>query len=265
MTRTTTKYGIFGIAAIVAILSVSIVAIALSQSAVAAPANKTMIGSYHMEIIPDTDGWETIVAGKIKTSSPSDLIVSHNQECAIHTGLNLDDSFEMATSVIREDVRLVVDGQIVPATFGDPVTPPDDTTGNDDKTTEGAITMCGRAYQIETNLLSTVLELCGQHDECTETEIFFDSYIRTKQAHSWDWVVLNVGSGVHDIEIQAKLVKALEGMKTGSTKAKGKADNSADCTVDVPPVDCVDTILELGKRNLIVVENKLDTWQTLGP
>jgi len=262
MKTITTKYRTFGLVAIVAILTVSMVAMALSQSAVAAPANKTSIGETELSILPDTADWVTIVKGTIKTSTPSDLIVSHNQECAIHTGLNLDDSFEVGTSSIREDVRLLVDGKIVPATFGDPIT-------GDGLDGEGQITMCGRAYHIDTNVLSTLLGLCkafeggGGDFVCPDT-VFFESYIRTKQAHSWDWVVLNVGSGVHDVEVQAKLVKELEGMKTGSEKAKGKAtDSGPACADGDPPEDCVDTILEVGKRNLIIVEDKLATFQTL--
>jgi len=262
MTKTTTKYGTLGVAAIVALVAVSILAYGLSQSAVAAPANKTMIGEYHMMGVPNNSTWTTIISGLVKTSTPSDLIVSHNQECAIHTGLNLDESKEEATSAIREDVRLVVDGKIVPATFGDPIT-------GDGVDGEGQITMCGRAYSIDTNVLSTLFDLCEVVVNGLETtyvcpdEIYFDSFIRTKQAHSWDWVVLNVGSGVHTVEIQAKLVNSLDGLEkdTGNPqKAKNKADDSGTCSTNND--NCVDTVLELGKRNLIVLEDKLSTWAT---
>jgi len=263
MTTTKTKYRTFGLAAIVAILTVSMVAMALSQSAVAAPANKTMIGDAELIAIPyqgeDEDGWTTIVSGEIKTSTPSDLIVSHNQECAIHTGLNLDERTEEATSAIREEIRLRVDGTVVPATYGD--------TEEKNGDQYGLITMCGRAYHIDTNVLSTLFDLCqvvagieGVAFECPD-EIFFDSFIRTKQAHSWDWVVLNVGSGVHTVEVQAKLHYSLEAIGDGEKK-KGKATDSGVCPTNDD--NCVDTVLELGKRNLIVIEDKLSTWQTLG-
>lgn len=258
MTTTLTKYGMFGIVAIAALLMISVVAYN-AQTAIAAPANKTMIGDADLVAIPNTAGWTTIVSGTIKTSTPSDLIVSHNQECAIHTGLNLDEGTGEATSAIREEIRLVVDGTVVPATFADPHTSAPDQFG--------LITMCGRAYNMDTNVLSTLFDLCeavegieGVTYECPD-EIFLDSYIRTKQAHSWDWVVLNVGSGEHVVEVQAKITKALEAIGNGSGK-KGKSNDSGTCPTNDD--NCVDTVLEIGKRNLIVVEDKLATFQTLG-
>jgi len=240
----------FGIAALVAVLAMSTVAIALSQSAMAAPANKTAIGSGSMGAIADSDGWTTIVAGTIKTSTPSDLIVRHNQECAIHTGLNLDQDNEKATSAVREDIRLLVDGVVQPATYGDE---------------DGIVTLCGRAYHIDTNVLSTVYDLCAfaesldldgdgvpdNTEVCESDEIYFDSYIRTKQAHGWDWVVLDVGSGVHTVEVQAMLFNELDDLTNGK---KGKANDSNN--------DTVETILEIGKRSLIVTESKLATGST---
>jgi hypothetical protein len=202
MTKTTTKYGIVGITALVAILAMSTVAIALSQSAIAAPANKTVMGSGDIGALASSDGWYSIISGTIKTSDPSDLIVNHNQECVIHTGLNLD---------------------------------------------------------------STVWELCSflegeegfdRDDICSADEIYFDSFIRTKQAHSWSWVVLDVGKGMHDIEVQAKLFDELDAVDGKTTGKKGPATDSGDSTVD--------TILEIGKRNLIVSEEKLATGSTLG-
>ena len=98
MTKTTTKYGI---AALVAILAMSTVAIALSQSAVAAPANKSSFGGGGVGAIASDGSFHTIVAGQIKTSTHSDLLVTHNQECTIHTGLNLDKNNQDLTSAVR--------------------------------------------------------------------------------------------------------------------------------------------------------------------
>lgn len=249
---TTTTYGVIGIAALVAVLAMSTVAIALSQSAVAAPANKTVMGSGSMGAQIASDGWQTIISGTIKTSTPSDLVISHDQECTIHTGLNLDQDNEQATSAIRQDIRLVVDGKVVPATYGDK---------------DGIVTLCGRAYHIDTNVLSTVYELCnwaesldldlnGEPDNtevCTADEIYFDSFIRTKQAHGWHWIAIDVGSGEHTVEVQSMLVNELDGVENQNGK-KGPAKDSGDSTVD--------TVLEIGKRNLIVTEEKLASGTT---
>ena len=86
----------------------SVAAYDFADAAKGGPANKTSvgdnpgIGSNLMVAVSPTDGeyWYTIVYGTIKTSSTSDLVVSHNQECAIHTGLNLDQNIELATDTV---------------------------------------------------------------------------------------------------------------------------------------------------------------------
>ncbi|MGD2107453.1 MAG: hypothetical protein PVH93_07590 [Nitrosopumilaceae archaeon] len=247
-----TKLGVSGLVALVAVLAISTVAIAFTQSVSAAPANKTVIGSGLIGAQIASDDWQTIISGTIKTSTPSDLVISHDQECTIHTGLNLDQDNEQATSAIRQDIRLLVDGEVVPATYGDE---------------DGIVTLCGRAYQMDTNVLSTVYDLCNwaesldldgdgvadNADICSDDEIYFDSFIRTKQAHGWHWIALDVGSGEHSVEVQSKLINELDGVGNQNGK-KGPAKDSGDTTVD--------TVLEIGKRNLIVTEEKLATGTT---
>ena len=226
----------FGLS-ITAILTVALIATNFSMVS-ADPANKTTFGSSQVGVLAANTDWYTITATTIKTSSPSDLIVQHNQECTIHTGLNLDQDIEKATSAVREDIRLKV-------------TRADGTTeyvsavpGTDD---DGIITMCGRAYDLD-----------GEPDNaevCEGDEVYFDSFIRTKAAHGWDWIVLDLGSGTHLVEVQAKLVSELDAIGDGKGK-KGKTTNGCDSLVEVCPVD---TILEIGKRNLIITEEKLAT------
>ena len=229
-----------------AILAISLVAFNMTY-VIAEPANKTTYGDTTIGALSAQSEWMPISSATIKTSTPSDLRISHNQECTIHTGLKLDQDNEQATSSIREDIRLRIltaDGEnrIIPAVPGT----------NDD----GEITLCGRAYHIDTNVLSTVWELCqfvegedGLDTEvCSGDEVYFDSFIRTKQAHSWDWIAMNLGSGTHTVIVEAKLVNEMDSVDDGKGK-KGNAKDSDDSTVD--------TLLEIGKRNLIVVEDKL--------
>jgi len=258
--KTTTKYRTFGVAAIVAILSVSLVAIALSQSAVAAPANKSAFGGEGVGAIAPDGAWHSIVNGTIKTSTPSDLLVTHNQECTIHTGLNLDKTNQDLTSAIREDVRLLVLTEGQPDRYINPV--PLYPEGQ----TYAAVTMCGQAYHIETNILLSIFKLCafteglGLGNVCTEDDPIFNSYIRTKAAHGWSWVVPNLGQGEHTIVVQAQLYKELDAVGDGSGK-KGPAKDTSkdvDCTNEAGN-DCVDTILEIGKRSLIITEEKFSS------
>jgi len=258
---TTAKYKTFGIVALVAILAVSTIAIALSQSAVAAPANKSAFGGQGVGAIAGDGQWHTIVQGQIKTSTPSDLLVTHNQECSIHTGLNLDLDNEDVTSAIRQDVRLKVTGADDVVRYINPM--PLGTEGNSTDAGDTAVTMCGRAYHIDTNILSTIFDLCeftkmlnNGTVVCTEGDPIFNSYIRTKSAHGWSWVVPNLGSGIATIEVQSQLYDELDGLKTSNEKGSKKASNTDPCDSGTA---CVDTILEIGKRSLIITEEKFSS------
>jgi len=251
----------------------------------------------------DTDKWSPVVSGTIKTSSTGDLIVSYNEECAIHTGLKLNQEVQQLTSAVRQDIRLVIGGSIDSET-GYPAVDPDtgdiidgkvipSVYGDTDSTDPyyGVITMCGRAFSIDTNLLSTVADICNSENVtgvCDADgmpgqikEIFFDTFIRTKQAHSWDWVVLDKGAGDHLVTIQSRIYYGIDGLNpqdwdVGSKSVWEEATSSMEsCMKDSdPPPDgaafdtmtrgCVDSILEVGKRGIIVQVDKLPVGTTYG-
>jgi len=226
-------------------------------------ANKTVIGEPLLNVIPDMASWQTIIAGTIKTSTNSDLIITHFQECAIHTGLKLDIQNENLSSVVRENVRLLIDDVVVPASFGENATDNDEVDG-----TFGVVTMCSRAYSIDTNVLSTLNATCQNGIGPCPTDIFFDSYIRTKQTHGWQWIVLNVGANnettEHTVKIQARTFATIDGMTMGSEEAKNEASDSGSCMEDGTERGCVDSILEVGKKVLIIEEDKLAVGAHLG-
>jgi hypothetical protein len=259
MKNSTTK---FGIVALVAILTVSTVLVALSQEVVAASANKSAFGDNTIVAIPDTNTFQTIASGTIKTSTPSDLLVRHDQECAIHTGLNLDTTNDDVTSAIREEVRLrVTDADGTNERFISPVPlGPEGTTDTDEDSTV-SVTMCGRAYHIDTNVLDAILELCAIAEDtdpdtqtvtCDDSEPVFNSFIATKAAHGWSWVVPNLGQGDHIIEVQAKLFNDLDNISgKGGPKHEQKCNDGS--------LDCVDTMLSIGKKSLIITEEKFSS------
>ena len=261
---TTTKYKTFGIVALVAILAVSTVLVALSQPAAAAAANKSAFGDDTVAAIPDFVEFQTISSGMIKTSAPSDLLVRHDQECSIHTGLNLDLDNEDATSAIREEVRLKVfdldeNEEEVNVRYISPVPLGGETSIEADAE---SVTMCGRAYHIDTNILTKIAELCmiaegvdttQQEVDCDDTDPVFNSYVASKAAHGWSWVVPNLGSGEHHVDVQAKLFNELDNI---SGKGNPKHDNKCEGTQDA---SCVDTALLIGKKSLIITEEKFSS------
>ena len=259
----------FSIVAIAALMIASVAAYNLAEAAPnkgggdkdgGGPANKTMIGKSTLTgvLLPTDDmSWTTIMSGTIKTSTNSDLVITHFQECGIHTGLKLDRGQQEGTSVIREDVRLLVDGTVIPAAFGDDVS---DSTDND----RGAVTLCGRGFHIETNILENIDSNCEAiagilmiEPDCDPS--FFNTFIRTKQTHGWQWVALNVGqysdSMDHYVEVQARTVTMLDGLEPGTEDWQKEISDSGSCLDGSG--ECVDTFLAIGKATLIAVEDKL--------
>lgn len=186
--------------AAVAVSAVLVMALAVSivprlVTAESQPANKmavagsavvaqsTSLGS------SDNSGWTTIMAGTIKTSNPTDLVIQHTQECSIVTNVKLSSNGGTTeSSTAGQKVRVLIDGQPVPVFSGD----------------DGEVTFCDRAFKIETNILHQIQDLCTvTNSTCDES--YFNAYLSTKSAHGFNWIALNVGSGVHTIEIQSLL------------------------------------------------------------
>jgi hypothetical protein len=124
--------------------------------------------------------------------------------------------------------------------------------------------MCGRAYHIDTNILTKIAELCALAEdnfnttnandvECDDTDPVFNSFIASKAAHGWSWVVPNLGSGEHYVDVQAKLFNELDNI---SGKGNPKHDNKCEGTQDA---SCVDTALLIGKKSLIITEQKFSS------
>lgn len=134
----------------------------------------------------------------IKTSTPTDLIIYHTQECSILTNVALSSSGkgsnadQTSTSVGHEEVWVEMDGKPIPVS-GYPS--PDN----------GHVTFCDRSYSVTTNILNQIQMLCSQQVNNTCTESNFTSYINTKSAHGFNWITLNVGSGTHTITVKAHL------------------------------------------------------------
>ena len=229
-------------------------------------ANKTMMGIPYLSVQPNTNEWQPIISGTIKTSTTSDLIVTHFQECAIHTGLKLDGDFQSATSVVREDIKLVIDGKTIPASYGDSPYNEDGSVNEN----YGIVTMCSRAYQMDTNILQKINDLClfAVIDPKTgatlcEADSFLNSFIATKQTHGWQWVALNVGSGDHEVVVEARLGTTLDSLVPGTDEWKDSASDMGSCK-NQDDLVCVDSVLEVGKRSLIAVEDKLAVGTTYG-
>lgn len=139
------------------------------------PADKVSAAGSTAEVIsPQED--VVLLSEKIKTSAPTDLILGVTLECVITTELTtVGNDAQEAEGTVR--VWIEVDGVPVPVSTDD---------------TDGKVTFCNQVQQRETSMFD---------DE--------DATIRTLDtsgaANGFNWLRLNMGSGIHTITVKADL------------------------------------------------------------
>jgi len=152
----------------------------------AQPANKIAMSGGSIMFLGPTAGNDQnpapvvaeILRGTLKTSSPTDLIVSLNMECALWTEITaLND--EDAQSMASVKAWIEIDGIVVKVSSNDAQEP-------------GKVVFCNRTHGMEINFLD---------DEDAE----FRQYMETRTANSFEWLSLNVGSGTHTVVVKAEL------------------------------------------------------------
>ena len=189
----------------------------------------TLAESLNAEVEPISNGTGVIAQTIVKTSNPTDLLILYSEECSLYTEVNLKGKNADSNGVsideahVSHTIRLLVDGEQI---------------GN-------SITMCDRTYGIETNTLSQIEEICAtvdtDEDDLVCQETFLNSWINTKAAHGWNWVVVNLGDFgtdmYHTIQIDGSVID-----EQGAYNEK-----NADTTGVV-----------IGDRSLLVIPTHLD-------
>jgi hypothetical protein len=147
-----------------------------------------------------------LMSATMRTSKPTDVILAVTLECSIITdtiitgGPNVSSESTTAKGQVR--VWVEVDGQIVPVNSAS--APPQNApaAGDDsDKTT-----FCSRVFN------RTVKDMENPADGIDYSE----DYIETKDANSFNWLRLNMGSGVHTIVVKADLTHEATDPSTAS-------------------------------------------------
>ncbi len=185
-----------------AILGISLAVASFAPAAIAASgANKTTFSSQSLVLNTEglADDTAVIASATLKTSTPKDLVVMFSEECSLFTEVRLKSgsSGSVSESQVRaaQSIWLEVDDTFVPIGAGD---------------VDGKVTMCDRTYNISTNILDQIQKLCsavGAIDGVTTCdESVFESFIDTKDAHGWNWVVLNLGPGEHTVKVYSEFI-----------------------------------------------------------
>jgi hypothetical protein len=157
------------------------------------PADKVGVSASAVEVMQtqlglggSSSGPVTLLSATMRNSSPTDLIIHLTGECALWTDIISPDS-EAAAQVT---VWIELDGAAIPVTndangdgiFGDP--------------DDGKVVLCNRAFKISAPLfLGDAISL----------------FLKTRAANAFNWVALNVGSGIHTLQVKAQLDASVTG------------------------------------------------------
>jgi hypothetical protein len=167
------------------------------------PADKVVAAGDKMVVMgPGTD--IQILTATLRTSKPTDLILSVAMECSILTMLTTGPSAaggsDSATAEGQIRAWVEIDGAIVPInSISNPPQPPPPPGDDSDK-----VTFCSRTYS--RTVTDTENPLDGQDTE--------RDFINTKDANSFNWLRLNMGAGIHRIVVKATLTEAVMGDAT---------------------------------------------------
>ena len=237
MTKTTTKYGMFGVAAIVAILAVSVLATSLpTQEAVAThiAAKKGYIGS--STTVPITDnvnGPQVVESFYIKSNNGGDWILDLTAECAIAThiqgkGNQKDKDTSGAQGNAQIWFEVLYEGETIPK----PVPISNDNTG------DYKWNFCEQVFEIKT-VLNDLIVVCTEEfaDDlsCTVGELVFlcdedqaaadsqqceqyvELYLKTAGTHVAKALAIDMPAGVHKVYVMAEL-------NAGCSSSQGTAE-----------------------------------------
>jgi hypothetical protein len=148
------------------------------------PADKmTVTASKTSVAAPNTTA--TLMTARMKTSTPADLLLQVAAECTILSSITNTGS-ETQAYTAKIDVWVEVDGKPVPVVPGPTSSGATSGSGGAD---DGRVVFCNREFQ-----RTTVFD--AQNESIKDID-------NTTQANGFNWVALNVGNGIHTIEVKA--------------------------------------------------------------
>jgi hypothetical protein len=155
------------------------------------PADKAAVAGSKVEVI-DPGETVTLLAAKLRTSSPSDLIFEVTAECALTTNITTVGN-DMSRAFGQVKVWVEIDGVEVPVAAGD---------------ADGRVVFCNRAYERQTS---------GFDDQ----DATIKTFLETRNANAFNWMALNVGNGIHTVAVKGELTKE----QTDNAMAKAAVGN----------------------------------------
>lgn len=155
------------------------------------PADKAVASGSAMEILgtPATEGStsETVdlLSATVRSSNTIDLLLQVTLECALWTDITVIGNDE-SEAIATVNVWIEIDGVPVPV-------------ASEGEEEPGKVVFCNRAFKMAT---------MNVDDEDQQ----IDQYLSTKAANSFNWMQVNVGSGVHEIVVKGELEAQVTGV-----------------------------------------------------
>jgi hypothetical protein len=147
------------------------------------PSNKTSAMIVRGDLVFAAPGQPVLIAEElVKTSKPTDLLLSFTAESSIITNVStVGNDLERATGTLN--VEILIDGQ--PVMAAGPAGP-----GNQPHGDTASVVFANRTYERQTSLFD-------------DTDATIRTFIDTRHAAGFNWMAFNVGSGVHRIQVFA--------------------------------------------------------------
>ena len=182
---------------VVAVLT--ILAIAGGAAAQSQPSSKVTAKVGNIAILDATDmDWTTILSNNIKTPNQKDLFIDVSMECGLYTKTLVKSAGNKDTAKAEAGVyvQVLVDGA--------PAYP-------------GEVVFCRRTQEL-TALFGGIMESCTDlngdgvitYDECIWTPEELELVLDTMNANSFNFILDDLTSGVHTVEVQARISSVAE-------------------------------------------------------
>jgi hypothetical protein len=187
---------------LVAVL-LTLVAFAGASAQSSQPSSKVTAKVADIEVLkldPKQQAWTTVLTNNIKTANQKDLFINPSLECGLYTqtkvaSQKVDVASAMAKATV--DVRVLVDGKAALPSRPNAADPKGD-----------GVTFCRRAQQLTAALAG--YETCTTDSvtgvvTCTVEDEWIDLMLDTMDANSFNYIYPDLASGVHKIEVQARI------------------------------------------------------------
>ena len=157
------------------------------------PADKVVAAGKYVEEINGSEGdrTPTVLSATLRTSKPTDLILLLSMECSIITDITTGGgglTTDTATAEGKVRAWIEIDGKPVAVNQIGGAAQNGSTPGDN-----GKITFCNRVHTRTVN-----------DDENGDGTDEYRDYQRTKSANGFNWLQLNLGSGIHEIVVKAE-------------------------------------------------------------